>query len=130
MDEITPKNSVGIQAQIVVRLPFRRRPRDWSNARSNVEDRHQRWFVLKAIAQALLIGSNAFVPVDVETDDVDTAPIEPVKGFAEQSVVNRPAKALNVAFFDTDQCDGCVAARGCRSLRGDQVIDQQIDRLR
>ena len=110
MDEITPKNSVGIQAQIVVRLPFRWRPRDWSNARSNVEDRHQRWFVLKAIAQALLIWSHAFVPVDVETDDVDTAAIEPVKGIAEQSVVNWPAKTLNVAFFDTDECDGCVAA--------------------
>ncbi len=117
--EVAAQDAVGVEAQVVVRLTFGRGPRNWADARRHIENGDQGRFVSEPITKALLLWANPFIAVDVESDDVDPARVEAVKGLAKQAIVDRPAKALNIAFFDSYQCDFCVFTRGCFALISD-----------
>ena len=72
---------------------------------------------------------NTFVAVEVESDDGDVTSVQLIESLTQQSVINGPAEALDIAFFDADQGDGCLGTRLRWSLIGDQVVDHQIDGL-
>ena len=109
MYEVAAKHTVGIEAQVVVRLTFSGGPWNRSDARGHIKNRDQGRFVSKSITKTLLLSTNAFIAVDVESDDVDPASVQAVKGFAKQGVIDRPAKTLNVAFFNAHQGDWRVS---------------------
>ena len=121
--EIASQYPVGIQAQVVVGLTLFWSFGNRTDAGGHVEDRHQRRFVAEAIPQTLLLRSDTLVPVDIETNHVDSTSIQTVERFTKQSVVNGPSKPLDVGFFNADQGDGGVSTGLRRSLMRDQVID-------
>ena len=109
MHEVAAQHPVGVEAQVVVRLTFSGGPWNRSDARGHIKNRDQGRFVSKSITKTLLLSTNAFIAVDVESDDVDPASVQAVKGFAKQGVIDRPAKTLNVAFFNAHQGDWRVS---------------------
>jgi hypothetical protein len=110
MHQIPTQHTVGIQAQIVVRLSLNRCFWNWADSSSHIENRDKVLFIPEPVPQTLLLWANTLVAVDVEPDDIDTTTIELVDGSAKQAVIDRPAEALDVAFFNPDQCDRSVLA--------------------
>lgn len=129
MHQIAAQDTIRIHADVVVRLAFGRRSWYRRDSGRHVEDGHQGGFVSKAITQALLVGPDAFVQIDIKADGHDACGIERIEGFAEHTVINRPPEAFDVIFFNAHQGDGCVLPGTLSPLAGDQVVKHQIKGL-
>ena len=129
MDEIAAQNPIGIEAEVVVRLPLGRCTRNCGDAGRHIEDRHQRGFLAETIPQALLLGADALIAVEIEADGAGATAAQAIDAAAEQAIVDRPAVALDVAFLNADQGDRTVQAGRGLPATGDQVVEGQIHRL-